>query len=316
MNLSLSGSYGSRQRIYTAYSYEPDENGKYNLVFPEKPKQGKYYNITASISLPLFFDLGYRNHYVGINSSWSYSNGLVANVGRINIENGKLTNLATIGFSEGLHILQFGIGYQSTTRLAHRDFIPKWGHAISFNYALNPADTNFGQLLSFYGKLYLPGFAPHHSFTMEAAYQTSISGFESDMLVTNLSFNSTRLLPRGFYSAEITNRNYTGTSLNYHFPICYPDGGILSFLYFKRIRLNLGFDYASFDKQYFVRDPRYGNVFVSEERKHIFSYGGDVTFDVNLFGLPDAATTAFTISIYKPHNKKGIFFSAGLGLPF
>ena len=316
MNLSLSGSYGSRQHIYTAYSYEPDENGKYNLVFPEKPKPGKYYNITASISLPLFFDLGYRNHYVGINSSWSYSNGLVANVGRINIENGKLTNLATIGFSEGLHILQFGIGYQSTTRLAHRDFIPKWGHAISFNYALNPADTNFGQLLSFYGKLYLPGFAPHHSFTMEAAYQTSISGFESDMLVTELSFNSTRLLPRGFYSAEITNRNYTGTSLNYHFPICYPDGGILSFLYFKRIRLNLGFDYASFDKQYFVRDPRYGNVFVSEERKHIFSYGGDVTFDVNLFGMPDAATTAFTISIYKPHNKKGIFFSAGLGLPF
>ena len=87
-------------------------------------------------------------------------------------------------------------------------------------------------------------------------------------------------------------------------------------LYFKRIRLNLGFDYASFGKQFFVAYPEIEKVNLISTRNHLYSYGGDITFDLNIFRMPSSATTAVTLSLYKPHGKKGVYFSAGLGLPF
>ena len=73
---------------------------------------------------------------------------------------------------------------------------------------------------------------------------------------------------------------------------------------------------ALFDNPGFIADGKQEIANLIDRRKHLFSYGGDITFDVNLFRMPAAATTAVTVSIYKPHGKKGLFVSAGLGLPF
>jgi hypothetical protein len=200
--------------------------------------------------------------------------------------------------------------------LAHKDFLPRFGYLLSANYALNPANSNFGRLLSCYGKLYVPGILRHHSFNIALLYQNTIGGFDSKLLASTLSFHSSRLIPRGFQVAEVENRDYLATSVNYQFPLCYPDGGIPSVLYFKRIRMNLGFDYASFNNKYFVAHPSIDKVSLKDRRKHIFSYGGDITLDINLFSMPAAATTAVTLSLYKPHGKRGLHFSAGVGLPF
>ncbi|MBO5875070.1 MAG: hypothetical protein J6Q20_00925 [Alistipes sp.] len=322
VNLSLSATYGGRQRMYQAYTWVMNpKTEKYELVLPDKPHLDKYYDVTASASLPLYFQLGYRTHYLGVSTSWNYSNGLVAKVrGMANmILSGQISNVAKIGYREGVHLLQFGIGYQSMVQLAHKDFLPRQGYVVSFNYALNPANQDFGQLVAAYAKVYLPGVAAHHSLSIAGAYQTTFGGFESDVLASNLSFKSSLLIPHGFNSGDIMNRNYLATSLNYQLPLCYPEGGIPTFLYFKRIRLNVGFDYASFDKQSFVaeKEPEPGDIAdIVERRKHLFAYGGDLTFDVNFFRMPSAATVALTVSVYKPHGKKGMFVSGGVGLPF
>ncbi len=322
VNLSLSATYGGRQRMYQAYTWVMNpETDKYELVLPDTPKLDKYYDITASASLPLYFQLGYRTHYLGISASWNYSNGLVARVRGMAdmILSGQISNVAKIGYREGVHLLQFGIGYQSMVQLAHKDFLPRQGYVVSLNYALNPANRDFGQLIAAYAKIYLPGIVRHHSLSLAGAYQTSIGGFESDVLATNLSFKSSLLIPRGFNSGDIMNRNYLATSVNYQLPLCYPEGGIPAFLYFKRIRLNVGFDYASFDKQSFIaeKNPEPGDIAsIVERRRHLFAYGGDLTFDVNFFRMPSAATVALTLSVYKPHDKKGMFISGGIGLPF
>ena len=190
------------------------------------------------------------------------------------------------------------------------------GYVLSANYAFNPANSDFGQLLSLYGKAYIPGFAPHHSISIAALYQNSMGGFNSKLLASNFTFHSSRLIPRGFHTAEVENRDYVATSLNYQFPVCYPEGGIPSVLYFKRIRLNLGFDYASFGKQFFVAYPEIDKVNLISKRNNLFSYGGDITFDVNIFRMPSSATTSVTFTLYKPHGKRGLYFSAGVGLPF
>ena len=297
------------------------ETEKYELVLPDSPKLGKFYDITLSASLPLYFQLGYRTRYVGISTSWNYSNGLVAKVRSMAdmILAGKISNVAKIGYSEGVHLLQFGIGYQNMTQMAHKDFLPRQGHVISVNYALNPANRDFGQLITAYAKLYLPGVVRHHSLSLAGAYQTSFGGFKSDILASNLSFMSSLLIPHGFNTGDIMNRNYLATSVNYQLPLCYPEIGIPAIIYFKRIRLNAGFDYASFDKQSFVadKDPQPGDIAnITERRKHLFAYGGDLTFDVNFFRMPSAATVAITLSVYKPHGKKGMFVSGGVGLSF
>ena len=319
LNMSVSATYGGTQKLYEAYAYQYNEqSGKLELVTSGTPRLDKYYNVSLGLSLPIYLQAGYHTRILSLSAAYDFSNGLVAKVEKINFSGGNISNIAKIGYSEGVHLLQFGVGFQDVVKLAHRDFLPKWGYLFSANYALNPANNNFSSLVSCYARCYLPGMMPHHSLSIEGLYQTSLGGFKSDHVGTNLSFLTNRLVPRGFYNNEIFSHNYVASSFNYSFPVWCPDGGIGSIIYFKRIRLNLGFDYASFDKPEFIWRPNVDkyDVPLIERRTHMFAYGGDISFDVNLFRMPASATTSLTLSIYKPHGKKGVFVSAGVGLPF
>ena len=348
VNLSVNATYGGTQQLYSAYSYlyNPLSNryeavlpggkeeyvtnpitGKKELVLNEVPELGKYYNVGVMASLPLYFQAGYHTRYVQVSAAYNYSNGLVAKVDKLSIDIGRgtVSNIAKVGYKEGVHLLQFGAGYQDMVRLAHKDFMPRWGQVFSVNYALNPADDNFSHLISVYGKGYFPGVAKHHSLSLAAVYQTSVKGFDHEKALSNLAFHSGRLIPRGFYTTDIENRNYVATSLNYALPIWYPDGGIGSFIYFKRLRLNVGFDFASFSHKQMYVNPTDQNLLSRMERHRIISYGGDISIDFNLFRMPAAATTSLTLSIYQPtiltKHKEDIkhrkpFIKVGLGLPF
>ena len=81
-------------------------------------------------------------------------------------------------------------------------------------------------------------------------------------------------------------------------------------IYFKRIRLNVGFDYAQFERGRFYEDGT-----LRHEWHRINSWGGDIIFDVNLLGQPAAATTALKLSVYRP-SEGSIYFGAGMELPF
>ena len=341
INLSINATYGGTQQLYSAYTYLYNPmSGRYEAVLPggkeeyvtnpitgkqelilnEVPELGKYYNVGVMASLPLYFQAGYHTRYVQVSASYNYSNGLVSKVDRLSVEIGKgtVSNIAKIGYKEGVHLLQFGCGYQDMVQLAHKDFLPKWGQVISLNYALNPADNNFGHLISVYGKAYFPGVAKHHSLSLAAVYQTSLKGFDREDALSNLAFHSGRLVPRGFYTSEIENRNYVATSLNYALPIWYPDLGC-AVIQFKRVRLNLGFDYASFGNKLPYIDGTNGGIITKVKRKRIYSVGGDLSLDFNLFRMPDSGTTSLTLSVYQPFVKgfdKKPFVSVGFGLPF
>lgn len=314
LNMWISGTYGGRQQIYKAAVYNPVLG---ELEYPDEPERGRYYSVTAGATLPILLPRGYHTSQFAVSASWNFSNGMVANVDKIMIQGGKVTNIKTIGYSEGVHLLNLGVSFQDNVRMAHRDFLPPWGIALAANYGINPATSTFGHLVVFYGKLYTPGFTPHHSLSIAAAYQTSVGGFQSDMVLSSLSFKSSRLIPRGYTSYDIENNNYVATSLNYHMPVWYPDGGIRGVIYFKRVRLNLGGDYASFERM--VVNPVDGSL--HKQRKHIGSFGIDIGVDFNPFVMPDAATISATFSLYRkmeliPFKDGKFYFSFGLGLPF
>ena len=304
--ISINATYGGRQNIYPIYTYNPE---KHAIEFPEPPQRGKYYAMGVNVSLPMMFQSGYHTRYLVASAGWEFSNGLVANTGKLSFEDG-ISNVATIGYSKGLHLTQFSLAYQDMVRMAKRDFAPRWGLVASATYATNPANENFSDLAAIYAKVYTPGFLPHNSFTIAAAYQNSFGGFNSNDAVSALSFKSSRLLPRGFNSTQIENKNYLATSINYQLPICYPDGGWEGIVYFKRIRLNAGFDMARFQHAQFKQEGS-----VVHKWHTITSYGGDVILDVNILKQPAAATTALRLSFYQP-SEGGFYFSAGLDLPF
>lgn len=114
-----------------------------------------------------------------------------------------------------------------------------------------------------------------------------------------------RLLPRGFSSSDISSNNYLAGSVDYQFPLCYPEGGISGVIYFKRIRLNVGADYARFQE--------FGSR--GKTWRDIYSYGGDLLLDLNILRMSAAATATVKLSLYKP-SEGSCWFGFGLELPF
>lgn len=305
--ISINATYGGHQNIYPIYGYDPE---KHEITLPEAPHIGKYYSYGVNISLPLMFQRGYHTRYLIASAGWDYSNGLVANTGKFKIDDSGISNIATIGYQKGIHLTQFALAFQDFVKLSHRDFAPRWGYSAAVNYAMNPANEGFSDLVSLYGKFYTPGLFAHNSLSVAMAYQTSLGGFKSKDALSALRFKATRLLPRGFDSTQIENHNYMATSINYQLPVWYPDGGWQGIFYVKRLRLNAGFDYAQFERGLFHQDGKLHNHW-----KRINSWGGDIIFDCNFLSQPASATTALKFSLYRP-SEGGVFFSVGMELPF
>ncbi|MFR9660465.1 MAG: hypothetical protein SNF60_00155 [Rikenellaceae bacterium] len=272
VNLDLSFNYGGDQLIYKSES-QP------------LPEIKKYYSLSASATLPLYYQRGYYSRMLSLLAGWSYNNGAVADIE--SYQNG------VSRYNNGINKLSFAAGFYNIAKLAERDFVTPWGISLSAGYSLNPTNREFSDLISTLATIYTPGFAPHNSLSLSLCYQTSMDGC--------LKFQSAALTPHGVDSYDIINDNYIATSLKYQLPIWYPDGGISQILYFKRIRLALGADYAQFNS--------------GDSTQRLYSYGGNLTFDFNIFRTPSASTCAISLSLYQ-NNLNGIWFGCGLELPF
>lgn len=298
VRLSFDAMVGGNQQVYSVGYYDEEQEKN---IFQPLPQQKDYYSLSASALLPLLFDRGGTIRQLTFGVGYNYSNGMVTDFDQIEWGDGKIANIETLGYNEGLHKLQFTAAYAVQAPLAYRDFLPRLGFGAQVGYAVNPTNSDFANLLSLYGNLYLPGVAPHHSIQVEGSYQNSTGGYRYPSGYAPIGYKSAALLPRGFTTANILSDNYLSCSLNYRMPLCYPEWGIPSVLFIKRIRLGAGFDAARFD-------------YVGHERQ-IWSVGGELSFDFNVLRMPDSATSSLTIGCFRP-SQGDVWISASLGLPF
>ena len=303
VRLGFSASYGGDRLVYALTTPDPETG---DPIRQPRPQAEKYYSFEASASLPLLFQSGYHTRRLTLSAEWNYSNGKVADLGAIRRdEAGNIVNIDRIGYRDGLHKLTFGIGYSDQVRMAYRDFAPRFGWLLQANCSVDPSNDDFSKLLAGYAQLYLPGFALHHSLKLAATFQTSVGGARFAPGYRPLSYRSSLLIPTGFASSAIESDRYRACSADYQLPVWYPDGGICAVVYVKRIRLNLGGQLAQF------RIPGSGRM----EQKRIWSAGGDLIFDFNIFRTPANYTSTFKLSIYHP-SSGGVWVGGSLGLPF
>ncbi len=263
--------------------------------YVERPPEGfelpgklsDYLELTGRVYLPLLLSSGARSRMLLPSVAYQYTNT-------------KLFDLDKRKYKTGVHEMIFGLQFSENTRMAHRDFLPRFGYAVGVNLTTDPANSEFANLWAASGRVYLPGLAPHHSITLRGAYQYSQDG-------PRYQYRLRELFPRGAEWNAVALRRYAAASFDYQFPVWYPDGGINSLLYFRRVRLNPGVDYARFKNNWAPDGGR--------EWHNLWSYGGDIIFDIVPLRLPANTSMTLTISIRKPSDNKKVWGGFSLSLP-
>ena len=133
------------------------------------------------------------------------------------------------------------IDFSTMLRKAYRDIYPRYGTAFQINYSLAmsdrrnrvSSDVRFASV-----QQYLPGVFKHHSLRARAALELREYG-------DRYQFQSGMPLIRGYHGTP----GVLG-SLDYSLPLFYPDFALGSFLFFKRIRANLFYDYGLVDHRH------------------------------------------------------------------
>ncbi len=174
----------------------------------------------SGFSVPLSFVGGRTNKFLSFGAGYNVEQYFYRGAGK-NVFKNKAIDYVNTFFS-----------FSNVSRKALQHINPHWAQAVSFSY--RDAFT-FRDSYKFTGSasLYFPGLFANHSLVINGAYQKRDT--LPDLFSKSFSY------ARG-YEALSTRRMYK-IGVNYHFPLCYPDGGIPGLVYFQRIRANIFYDY-------------------------------------------------------------------------
>lgn len=139
-------------------------------------------------------------------------------------------SLGTVSFSYLNHY--FSWSQQLEKAIQH--IYPRFAYAVSVNDRHVITKYNGCQFLAG-ASLYLPGLFSTHSLVLNGAYQ------QRDTL-SQIVFSNLFSYSRG-YNEFYFSRMWRA-SVNYHFPILYPDWGFGNILYLARVRGNIFYDFS------------------------------------------------------------------------
>jgi hypothetical protein len=217
------------------------------------------FRITNSVSVPLSFSSGRFSQFFWSSLSARYSNSYV-----YLIETGK--------YDLGQTQVTARLYFSNTHMSAARDIYPKWAQVADLSFISFPSDRDiYGPMTSFKSALYFPGFFRNHGIRFRFEY-------DRQEPVKLLLYNRATW-PRGY--ENIISLDYRFFSTDYTLPLFYPDLNLPSFLYLKRIRGTLFYDYAS------GKDNQYLDLKVFHGYKENFSsFGAELLSDFYLLRIP------------------------------
>ncbi len=136
------------------------------------------------------------------------------------------------------------ISFYNHIQKSRRDIYPRFGEDFYSSITLNPFPQlgNPYLIRSLVGiRTYLPGIFNHNSVRLSLLYlNQSDSPYRNTFTISNIITYSTRSYPRGY--PNINQNNIFISSIEYTFPIFYPDLAFGPIIYFSRLRANIFLD--------------------------------------------------------------------------
>lgn len=127
-----------------------------------------------------------------------------------------------------------GLSYSSQVQQSRQQIFPRWAQVYQVSYRQSFSSRTAKQWL-LRGNWWLPGFSPVHHWVVTAAWQTR------DTL--NQYFFANRFpFARGYQVIDFP--DLLGASVNYHFPVLYPEKGLAQVVYLLRVRTALFYDHT------------------------------------------------------------------------
>jgi hypothetical protein len=216
-------------------------------------------SLTAGLSLPLNFTNSRYAEYLTVS----------ADAGVTSISDYSRPTRPIDDQGNGvLRRLQYQVSYRHALLRSHRDLASRFAQSALLHLSHTPFGGDYrSRLLAANVRLVFPGLLRHHSLQTWVNFQ--------DQNLGNYMFSSPLRFPRG-YGYPVHDR-YHSFSLQYAFPIWYPDLALGPFLYFQRLKGNVFYD----DGQSTFRDRN-----TLQQRVHEYrSVGLELTTNFNVMRL-------------------------------
>ena len=215
------------------------------------------------------------------------SNGYVTSVITPSVElahnNNHLYSPTTGEYYKGQNSAAATLQWNSYTRSAYRNLVPRWGLALMGGVGKCFAPFATTSTIAAYMRVYTPAFGLNDGFTLRASWQDIVG---SGPLNYALDFDM--LAPRGARTAVNPDDRFGG-SVQYDVPLCYPDWGVSGVVMLKRVRASL-----------FV-DTLWGRLWTEDGSKRwsdTTTFGADLWLDTSWLRLPEQGDLTIRLGLY------------------
>lgn len=252
------------------------KNGDYFYAYDSSDAMMGYRAPCGSYSL-------YGRVYLPIVLSNGYVTSTLTSAVEMAHNNNHLYSPTTGTYHKGQNSAAATIQWNTYTRSAYRNLLPRWGLALMGGVGKCFAPFATTTTIAAYARAYTPAFGLNDGFTLRASWQGIVGGGP-----LNYSLDFAMLTPRGART-EVYPDDLVGGSVQYDTPICYPDWGASGVVMLKRVRASL-----------FV-DTLWGRVW-TESGERMWSdattFGSDLWLDTSWLRLPEQGDLIIRIGCY------------------
>ncbi|MBN1387153.1 MAG: hypothetical protein JW965_01815 [Bacteroidales bacterium] len=195
-------------------------------------------------------------------------------------------------FDYGQTLINARIYFSNFLKMSYRDIWPRYGQVVDLYFTTSLFDRDlYGPVSTLSSAFYFPGIFRNHGVRFR--YQYEKQDFRRLLLHNRIS------LPRGY--KHIISENLNSFSIDYAFPLYYPDFHLGNFLYVNRIRNTIFYDYAISNNLYDIEEQE------QVEGKDYFSSAGvELLADFYLLRIPVKLSAGLQAG-YMPFKKSSHF---------
>ncbi len=191
-------------------------------------------------------------------------------------------------YSGNYHAMTYRLYFYNLLHQSKQNIMPKYGQVFDIIYRHTPFIGNdLGTLFGIQSIFYFPGISKNSGLRI-------FQGYQEKTFTQSYSFSNFIPFPRGFQSFQ-NNKMYLST-VDYKFPLIYPDLSIGKLAYIKRVKTSLFYDYAWLSIP--ARDKN-GVIYPNYHQMNMKSLGLELTSDLHVLRFFAPIEIGFR-TIYRP----------------